>query len=123
MDKKTLATIKQNLINEKERLEKELAGFTKKDPKFSDDYHSEFPEFGDKEDDNAAEVADYGDRLSIEHALENQLRDVKKALKNLEQGTYGICKYCHKPIEKERLLIRPTSSSCVACKKKLKGEE
>ncbi|MFA5022441.1 MAG: hypothetical protein WC508_05165 [Patescibacteria group bacterium] len=33
-----------------------------------------------------------------------------------------MCKYCGQVIEEKRLMIRPTSSSCVACKKKLQGE-
>ena len=122
MNKKTLATIEKKLEEEKKRLEKELAGFTKKDTKIEDNYLSEFPEFGSKDDENAAEVATYGDRLSLEHTLEKQLRDVSNALANIVKGKYGICKYCGQPIEEKRLLIRPTSSSCVACKKKLKGE-
>ena len=122
MDKKTIDLIKKNLEAEKERLEKELASFSRKDSTIENNYKSEFPEFGDKEDENAAEVADYSDRLSIEHTLEVQLRDVVKALESIKNGTYGICKYCKQPIEEKRLEARPTSSSCVACKKKLQGE-
>ncbi|OGY45299.1 MAG: hypothetical protein A2729_00460 [Candidatus Buchananbacteria bacterium RIFCSPHIGHO2_01_FULL_39_14] len=122
MDKKTLVTIKNQLLEEKERLEKELLEFAKKNKNLNDDYEAEFPEYGNKEDENAAEVAAYGDRLSLEHTLEKQLADVKKALASLAKDTYGICKYCGKPIEEKRLLVRSTSTSCVDCKKKLKGE-
>lgn len=122
MDKKILTTIKQSLQAEKIRLENALADFTKKDKKIADNYESEFPQFGDKEEENAAEVAVYSDRLSLEHTLENQLRDVNKALDGIAKGTYGSCKYCGQPIEEKRLMVRPTSTSCVDCKKKLKGE-
>lgn len=122
MEKNIIETIKKNLEAEKKRLETELGSFTKKDDVIKDNYQSEFPAFGDDEDENAAEVAEYGDRLSLEHALETQLRDVNKALESIEKGKYGICKYCSQPIEEQRLLARPTSSSCVECKKKLKGE-
>ncbi len=122
MDKQTLEKIKKNLLDEKARLEKELNSFAKKDPEVANDYNATFPQFGNKDDENAAEVADYSDRLSFEHALELQLRDVNKALDNIAAGKYGICRYCGNEIEEERLLIRPTSSACVECKKKLKGE-
>ena len=69
MDKDTLKTIKGKLLVEKEQLEKELENFTMKDSQLSDNYRSEFPQFGDKEDENAAEVADYSDRLSFQHTL------------------------------------------------------
>jgi len=123
MDKAILEKIKSDLLAEKKKLEAELSEFAQKDVKLTDNYRSEFPQFGDKEDENAAEVAEYSDRLSLEHVLEKQLRDVNQALVSMEKGKYGICRYCHNPIEEKRLLIRPTSNSCVACKKKLKGEE
>lgn len=122
MDKAILEKIKSNLLAEKKRLEVELSRFTQKDVKLTDNYLSQFPQFGDKEEENAAEVAEYSDRLSLEHALEKELRDVNKALASMEKGSYGICRYCKNPIEEKRLLIRPTSNSCVVCKKKLKGE-
>lgn len=122
MNKSTLDKIKKQLTVKKEALGKELGGFTTKDKAIADNYRTKFPKFGDDEDENAAEVSTYSDELSLEHTLEKQLRDVNQALKSMTDGQYGICKYCHKEIEEKRLLIRPTSSSCVSCKKSLKGE-
>ena len=70
---------------------------------------------------NSAEVAIYSDNLSLERTLEKSLRDVNKALESLDKGTYGICKYCNEVIDINRLKARPASSSCMACKTKLKG--
>ncbi len=81
-----------------------------------------FPEYGEGEDDNAREIADFTANKPVEVALENELRDIKKSLKRLEEGTYGICKYCDNPIDEKRLLARPTSSSCVSCKKTVSQE-
>jgi len=123
MDKKTLETIKVNLEEEKAKLEKELGGFTQKDSNIDDNYKSKFPNFGNDDDENANEVAEYSDRLSLEHTLEKQLRDVNKAMANIKDGSYGVCKHCGNKIEEGRLKIRPTSTSCVSCKKRLKGED
>ena len=122
MNQATLDKIKKRLTAKKQELEKELGGFTAKDKVMVNNYRTKFPKFGDDEDENAAEVATYGDELSLEHALEKQLRDVNQALQSIADGQYGLCKYCHQAIEEKRLLIRPTSSSCVSCKKSLKGE-
>lgn len=119
MDKNTLSIIKETLSEEKDKLEKQLAQFASKNVHNADDYDANFPEFGDKEEDNAVEVAQYSDNLTLERSLESSLRDVKKAIESLEKGGYGICKYCKKPIDERRLLARPTSSSCIDCKKQL----
>ena len=118
----TIEAIKSKLLAEKERLERELGGFTNKDGSVAENYKSKFPDFGDDEDENALEVADYSDRLSMEHVLEKQLRDVHSALARIADGTYGIDKYTGEPINEKRLLARPTSSTNVETKKKLKGE-
>ncbi|MDD5110475.1 MAG: TraR/DksA C4-type zinc finger protein [Patescibacteria group bacterium] len=123
MDPKNLKIIKDKLLAEEKQLQDRLSWFTVQDKDNPDDFHARFPNYGDKEDENAAEVAAYSDRLSMEHTVETDLRDIRKALASIEKGTYGICQYCKNPIEEQRLLIRPTSSSCVQCKKKLKGEQ
>lgn len=117
-----LDKVKGMLIEEKKKLEKELSKFAKKSPEQGDDFDTTFPNYGDKEDENAAEVADYVVNLSLEENLEKSLRDVEQSLHRLEKNEYGICKYCQKTIEEKRLLARPTSSSCMSCKKTITQE-
>lgn len=119
LDQTTLQKIKADLLKEREKLETQLAQFSAKNVHNPDDYNAVFPQFGEKEEDNAVEVAQYSDNLTLERTLESALRDVKKALSNIEKGVYGTCKYCKKEIDKRRLLARPTSSSCIDCKKQL----
>lgn len=119
MDTTTLKKIESQLITEKEKLETQLAQFSAKNIHNPDDYNAVFPQFGEKEEDNATEVAQYSDNLTLERTLESALRDVKNALEAMKKGTYGICKYCKNPIDERRLLARPTSSSCINCKKQL----
>lgn len=117
-----LDKIKKLLLSEKTRLENELAKFTTKNPHTADDYDATFPEYGDKEDENALEVAQYTANKPLELALEKELRDVNKSLDRLKKGDYGVCKYCDKQIDEKRLLARPTSGACVSCKKALTDE-
>jgi DnaK suppressor protein len=122
MNKKTLEQIKQNLLERRDQIEKELATFTTKDEYIKDNYRSKFPNFGNKEDENAKEIADYTDNLSVEFSLEKTLKDINKALDRIEKGTYGICNYCGKAIPEERLVARPVSTACVECKEKLTSQ-
>jgi len=123
MKKDFLEKIKTGLLAERERLEKELAQFAHRNPKTAEtDFNSDFPNMGDKEDENAAEVAQFTDNLSLEDELEHALRDVENSLKRVEDGSYGLCTYCKQEIDENRLLARPTSSSCIKCKKTLTQE-
>ena len=119
MTPQILETIKAELLKEKSKLEQQLSQFASKNAHNPDDYNAKFPEYGEKDEDNAVEVAQYSDNLTLERTLESALRDVSKALKSMEKGTYGVCKYCKKPIDERRLSARPTSSACVECKKQL----
>lgn len=107
--------VKKMLLDQKEKVKTELKKYEKGD-------EAAFPDYGDSEEDNAHEVADYEANLTIEQDLEKTLRDIDGSLSRIEKGTYGICKYCHKSIEEKRLLARPTSSACVACKKAIVQE-
>ncbi len=117
MDKNTLKTLEDKLQEEKVKLEEELGGFAQRNPKDDGDFNADFPQLGEKEDENASEVAEYSKDLTVERTLEASLRDVKKALERMAEGNYGICKYCSKPIDEKRLMARPTSTSCIDCKK------
>ncbi|PIT86361.1 MAG: hypothetical protein COU33_03620 [Candidatus Magasanikbacteria bacterium CG10_big_fil_rev_8_21_14_0_10_43_6] len=117
-----LDRIEAELTEKKTQLENELGGFTKPTAQDSEDFEAQFPEFGDKEDENAREIEQYTARKPLEITLEKELRDVNKALKRLADKQYGVCKYCENLIDEKRLLARPTSASCVSCKKTLNNE-
>ena len=121
-DKAFIEKMKTNLLADKERLENDLSKFAKKDPDAPGGFTSSFPNYGDKEDENAAEVADYQIRISLEENLEKALRDVDKAIKQIEKNTYGICSYCGNAIEQKRLEARHASTSCTSCKQAIKQE-
>ena len=109
--------IKNTLLQEKARIENELSSIGQKDEGEGGKFNVHFPNYGDEEEDSAVEVADYEANLSIGNRIEKLLRDIETSLERIEKGTYGICKYCQKPIDQKRLLARPTSSSCIECKK------
>jgi RNA polymerase-binding transcription factor DksA len=51
--------------------------------------------------------------LSILEQVEAQLRDVERALDRLDDGTYGVCEICGRPIEPARLEARPAARYCL----------
>ncbi|MCW1891923.1 MAG: TraR/DksA C4-type zinc finger protein [Candidatus Uhrbacteria bacterium] len=118
-----IARMKEQLIAEQQRLEQELSDIGSKDPSLKNHYEAEYPESGgNSDDDNAMEVTEYSDELSLKGRLEKELQDTISAIKSIENGKYGACKYCGKDIQEKRLEARPASSSCIACKKALTQE-
>jgi RNA polymerase-binding protein DksA len=121
LNKQEFDDIKNKLAEEKLSLEKQLNEIAKKNPKNSEDFDAQFVDIGSDESDSVAEVEKYSLDLSLERTLEKSLKDVNKALESIKKGTYGLCKYCKQPIDKDRLMARPTSTSCITCKTKLKA--
>jgi len=116
MEPNFLVEMKKKLETERYDLRKRLGTLGPEDKRVKDEFRPEFPKFGDKEEDNATEVAEYQDNLSIEGNLEGRLGEVDKALKKMENGSYGRCENCGEEIPKERLEVNPAAARCVKCK-------
>lgn len=121
MDAKILAQLNERLIAEEQRLIHELENIIGRDKGADGTVQPPFPQFGSKDDENAAEVATFSDALSLQRKIESSLHDVRRARERMQKGEYGMCRYCKQPIDERRLIARPESSSCVACKEELKS--
>lgn len=118
MDTAKLKEFTTILETQRAELVRELQQLGRSAPGVAAEFQAIVPEYGDKEEDNAAEVAEFTGNLSLEHTLKRSLRDVDKALQRMGTGTYGMCVYCSKEIDERRLRARPESTSCVECKEK-----
>lgn len=124
LNKAQLKEFEQLLKTRAVEIRADLSDFSQEDKKATEEnFVSNFPDYGSSEDENAQEVSAYEDRLSVEGTLEKELRDIDSSLKKIKDGIYGVCKYCGKDIGEARLRVRPSSSACVECKKKFKGEK
>lgn len=105
LDKKTIDKQKALLLAEKERLGKKIKQL------------SEFPDYGRNEDDNAKELVDFENNLSLEEQIKYLLSKIDKALSSIENGSYGKCSKCKKAIESGRLEIMPYAELCITCQR------
>ena len=48
---------------------------------------------------------------------EEMLRAIDEALERIDEGSYGKCESCGKPISKERLKAIPHASLCIECQR------
>jgi DnaK suppressor protein len=93
-----------------------------------------------KADDTLADLSDLRDRLSdqmdqaslnsgVDFALRIRdreaklVRKIRDALERLEDGTFGICEECGEEISQKRLMARPVTTLCIACKKEQEAAE
>ena len=46
------------------------------------------------------------------------INNLNEALQRIEDGTFGICRTCKRPIGRGRLEAVPTATQCISCKSK-----
>jgi len=51
--------------------------------------------------------------LSIEQNVRDLLQKIDRALKRIEEGSYGFCQRCGRPIEKARIKALPYVDLCI----------
>lgn len=118
-----IADIKKGLLERRAQLVSDMEDKSRPNPNESDNLSTKFPEYGYKPDENAQEIIDYSTDLATEQVIEKAIEEIDSALKRIEDGTYGICRYCQKPINVKRLMARPVASSCISCKTELQENE
>lgn len=56
--------------------------------------------------------------LARRERIEERIAELEEALERFQEGTYGVCETCGKPIDPERLEIVPTANQCIDCARK-----
>ena len=56
--------------------------------------------------------------LSIEQNVRDLIQKIDRALKRIDDGTYGICVNCGAQISPDRLEAMPWATLCIDCKRK-----
>ncbi len=115
IDKKIMEELKAELLKEKAELESNLGKIARPIDKQEGDYETSFEELGTDKDDNATEVDQYTQNLSVENTLEKKLQVILEALEKMEKGTYGFCENCQKEIPLDRLRANPSAKTCITC--------
>lgn len=104
---------RQRLDEERQRLERlrqEYAGLREES---EEDGMQELSSVDQHQADVGTETFERSKDLSILDEVEAELADVDHALRRLDEGTYGTCEACGKPIPDERLEAMPAARFCV----------
>jgi RNA polymerase-binding protein DksA len=74
----------------------------------------------DEHDPEGSTLSSDWSRISgLRNATSGRLAAVHRALERMDQGTYGVCSRCGRPIGAERLEARPEAEHCIDCARAL----
>ena len=100
VDKKFIESQKRSIEKDLARLEDDV----KRGRKFSD--------IGSTNEDNALEFEAFEENLALSKNAIREVKELRRALKKIEKGTYGICQKCGRTIERGRLKAYPAAAFC-----------
>jgi RNA polymerase-binding transcription factor len=108
--------LKKSLVAERERLSREIADLDA-DLSESLEESSEESPYDQHMAETAAVTLDREIDLTLEENARAAIAQIDRALDKLENGDYGVCDKCGKPIGDERLKIAPFATLCIDCKR------
>ena len=74
--------------------------------------------FGKRIGDGTTEAIDRLTDIGVGQSLEQSLARTERALKKLDEGTYGSCDHCGEPISPGRMRALPEGVLCLRCASK-----
>lgn len=117
MKEKDLQIFKKRLLSERKRLEDELKSYALDLHQNQSGWSGEHA-YENHLADLATDTATRESDVSVELNIRDMLNRINDALGRIENGTYGLCRVCGKPIPIERLRAIPWAELCVEDKKK-----
>lgn len=116
MDDKLLLKLKNELKTEKNEAYNLLKQMEKNQTiKSNAEMSAELSFYDNHPADSASSIYDKERGMAFEKNQKVIIKKIEDALKNMEEGTYGICKKCRKNIDESRLISIPYAEYCIDC--------
>jgi len=115
MDKTTLKELRERLVSEQARLESEVEEIEREGHEALSEASGENNYRDHMADQGTATFSRELD-MTLEENVRQALDAVDKALRRMDDGTYGTCERCGTQIHEERLQAMPTATLCITCK-------
>lgn len=117
LTKEQLKYFRQLLITERAKFVQEIKSIAHETSKSPREASGDLSAYTVHMADMAADT--YERELSMDIVSNEQevLYQIDDALKRLDEGTFGVCQQCNKPITMSRLKAVPYASLCIACQK------
>jgi RNA polymerase-binding transcription factor DksA len=104
---------RQRLEEERTRLSEVREGFEGLHAESEADSLAELSHLDQHPADVGSETFEREKDLSILETVEAELADIEHAMRRIDEGTYGTCEACGKPIGDDRLEALPAARFCV----------
>jgi DnaK suppressor protein len=111
--KKELDDLRERLLTERSELQDQLTTIEEQSFATSQSDLSGEVAFDEENADAGTFTFERERDLSIENNVRDLLAKIGRALTRMDEGTYGICSRCGKPIEKARLKALPYVDLCL----------
>jgi RNA polymerase-binding protein DksA len=119
VNKKDLKHFEQRLLEERDRLMKELAILRESIRSGTQrDSAGDLSAYSFHMADLGTDAMEREKQFLFASAEGRQLNMVNEALRRLYQGDYGTCEACGEPIARERMDAMPYATLCIECKEK-----
>lgn len=105
----------QQLLGERERIEHEIANLAGAGARGDTFLTDETDAVDQHPADDASELFEREKNLTVRRTLEATLQEINEALHKFDEGTYGLCERCGKPIMEKRLRAMPGATHCIEC--------
>ena len=111
--KKELDDLRERLLAEQAELQEQLTTIEEQSFAASQSDLSGEVSFDEENADAGSFTFERERDLSIENNVRDLMGKIDRALVRMDEGTYGICSRCGKPIEKARLKALPYVDLCI----------
>jgi DnaK suppressor protein len=117
-DQKELSEIRGRLIEERDDLDRQVTDLDEES--FQATQSDMTGEVGLDDDfaDAGSATFDRENALSIRNNIKDLIGQIENAIRRIDEGTYGTCERCGKPIDAARLKALPHASLCMDCKRR-----
>jgi YteA family regulatory protein len=106
-----LSHFKQRLLAEKKDIEQRVQPHYGLEEQMSDSFH-ELSMYDNHPADVGSELFEREKELALYSLDRETLKEIDQALQRIDEGTYGLCTVCGKPIPEERLEALPQAMTC-----------
>jgi RNA polymerase-binding protein DksA len=112
--KKELTDLRKRLVEEREQLMRQAAGIEESSfGSAQSELTGELSSFDEEYADAATETFEREKDLSITNNIRDLSDQIDRAVERIDEGTYGLCERCGRPIEKARIKALPYATLCI----------